>query len=43
MNVSIVNIAPQMDLATGLLIFGLGALLTCLVFAIAQEGTSSGS
>ena len=43
MNVSLINIAPQMDLATGLVIFGLGALLTCLVFSIAQGGASNGS
>ena len=43
MNVSLVNISPQMDMATGLLIFGLGVLLTCLVFSIAQGGTGGGS
>ena len=43
MNVSLINITPQMDLATGLVIFGLGALLTCLVFSIAQGGTTSDS
>lgn len=43
MNVSLVSITPQIDLATGLMIFGLGALFACLVFSIAQGGTSSGS
>ena len=43
MNVSLVSISPQMDLATGIAIFALGALFALLVFSIAQGSANNGA
>jgi len=43
MNVSLVSISPQIDLATGIAIFALGALFALLVFSIAQGSTNHGA
>ena len=43
MHVSLVSISPQIDLATGIAIFALGALFALLVFSIAQGSTNHGA